>query len=104
MTLQDQVISLESAKRLKELGVAQKSIFYWELFLKTKPTLVFVPRGMIIEAGDNEYVSAFTCSELGELLPKTIKAIKGINYPKHILREEDKEIVEWHLESRNGGL
>jgi len=32
MKLEDQVCSLELAKRLKELGVEQESLFYWGLF------------------------------------------------------------------------
>ena len=29
MKLEDQVVSLELAKKLKELGVKQESLFYW---------------------------------------------------------------------------
>ena len=32
MKLEDQVCSLELAKKLKELGVKQDSLFYWNLY------------------------------------------------------------------------
>lgn len=64
MKLQDQVCTLEQAKRLRELGVTQYSFFWW------------------IKEGGNEYLllhygmtanrtgfSAYTVAELGEMLP-----------------------------------
>lgn len=64
MKLKHQVTSLKLSKKLKELGVKQESLFewvntnlgkwkilgHWEMFPDVK-------------------VSAFTCSELGEMLP-----------------------------------
>lgn len=70
MTLEQQVCSLELAKKLKELRCKQKSLFYWVKFknkwiindaitslkdLKTNPNL--------------EFYSAYTVAELGEMLP-----------------------------------
>ena len=81
MELSQQVVSLEIARRLKELGVPQKSLFYWarsgEHFCQTDK----------VEAGEASIVSekppydfpfeclgsAFSCSELGEILPKGIE-------------------------------
>lgn len=63
MKLNEQIVSLELAKRLKELGVEQESLFMWN------------------QQGDLEYTdpktwvgyttdtSAFTVAELGEMLP-----------------------------------
>jgi|TARA_R100001530_G_scaffold135693_1_gene113566 hypothetical protein len=68
MKLEDQVVSLELAKKLKELKVKQESLWYhyrigdkWGIKL-TKPT---------IENEHSEFYSAFTVSELGEILPET---------------------------------
>jgi len=75
MKLTDQVCSLELAKKLKELGVAQKSYFYWytdgrNTCVETKTDYV---RGVYGYGGDKDAVySAFTVSELGEFLPDHI--------------------------------
>lgn len=87
MKLEDQVTSLELSKRLKELGVKQESLLWWiewgddievcdeeyiefheksdyprVVFCHTcKPELGVPPKSNI--------VSAFTASELGEMLP-----------------------------------
>lgn len=70
MKIEQQVVSLELAKKLKELGVKQVSLFYW----------VYVNHGGYweIDAGINDYhhfplndgtdCSAFTVAELGEML------------------------------------
>jgi len=57
--LEKQCVSLELAKRLKELGVSQVSIFYWD---KTGTWVNFSP-----SVGNGEY-SAFTVAELGNIL------------------------------------
>lgn len=42
MRLEDQVISLESAKRLKELGIEHKSLFVWvSHFFALEPYLLY---------------------------------------------------------------
>jgi hypothetical protein len=55
MKIEPQVTSLELSKRLRELGVKQESLFYWG----DKPS-------------DIECYSAFTASELLDLLPSFI--------------------------------
>ena len=74
MKLKDQVCSLESAKRLKELGIEQDSIFCYfhcsddsfELDYNTwKKTEIF----------PHEYISAFTVAELGEFLPPELDGL-----------------------------
>lgn len=88
MKLSDQVVSLELAKRLKELGVRQLSIFWWmEVGEKYIKTLAEFPRsGALLGDGspiliadgahapvqyEHEY-AAFTVAELGEMLPPLI--------------------------------
>lgn len=77
MKLKEQVCSLKLAKQLKELGVKQKSLFYWgddswkkdcELTNKIKYHIYF--RDAPYKKGEyNPDPSAFTVAELGEMLP-----------------------------------
>lgn len=72
--LEQQVVSLELAKRLKELNVKQESYFYWNtdkafigednMYVVQKKDCRSVKDGYSID----EY-SAFTVAELGEMLP-----------------------------------
>lgn len=74
MKLEDQVCSLEPAKRLKELGVKQESYFYWNCF--TPPTGSLSPYEEIQDhkhSQATEHFSAFTVAELGEMLPTFYK-------------------------------
>lgn len=66
MKVEEQVCSLIQAKKLKELGIEQNSLFYW------------IDRGndsKVLYGQNVEFlnslpiVSAFTVAELGELLP-----------------------------------
>lgn len=81
MTLENQVTSLEISKRLKELGVKQKSIFgwynrkkvdgkggefdSWEIYLNDDPTVEY----------EIPFYSAFTVAELIELLGNKLGVI-----------------------------
>lgn len=75
MKLEHQVVSLDLAKRLKELGVEQESLFVW---LQRKPeTADEEPQWYLKHNGDwpvgmkvYNYAFAFTVAELGEILPK----------------------------------
>jgi len=77
MKLEQQVVSLELAKQLKELGVPQDSHFRWAVVESS-----INPRNYIL-LDFNDYMgnfynpvytwySAFTVAELGEMLPKQI--------------------------------
>lgn len=73
LKLEDQCCSLESSKRLKELGCPQESLFYWRKY-----------QNWLIDLGTNcpgewgwtdeevDETSAYTTAELGELLPEMI--------------------------------
>jgi hypothetical protein len=65
MKLENQVCSLELAKRLKELGVKQDSLFCWT----TDLDIEFLPTDI---RNDHVVIAAFTVAELGEMLPKEI--------------------------------
>lgn len=90
MKLEQQVCSLEFAKKLKELGVKQESLFYWQASKRKMKDYIaegkWVPRdysliprreGYISDIagayGYNRYISAFTVAELGEMLPSSIE-------------------------------
>jgi hypothetical protein len=74
MKLDDQVCSIELAKRLKELGVPQESIFYWEYYNEQCYAVKYFPY-CIVPDDNNKFklYSAFTVAELGEMLPGSIK-------------------------------
>ncbi len=79
MKLENQVTSLEISKKLKELDVKQESYFYWIDIVgyeNRKVHLGQYPKGWIDKGGtldsywgSDDYVSAFTVAELGEMLP-----------------------------------
>jgi len=83
MKLEDQVCSLELAKRLKELGVKQESYFYW---ISDEDENFVVPTGTYdwgdwpgYEKFEPKY-SAFTVAELGEMLPVCVGDITGDHF------------------------
>lgn len=79
MKLEQQVCSLEYAKRLKELGVKQESIFVWEYYNEEFYGVNFLPLAIIPNNFDNfENYSAFTVAELCEILPA-----KHLNFYKN---------------------
>ena len=69
MNLKQQVVSLDIAKRLKELGVKQKSLFHWNEGDGTENELEYIPE---FANKTHELISAFTVAELGNLLPEEI--------------------------------
>jgi hypothetical protein len=73
MNLKDQVVSHELAKRLKELGVPQESLWWW-----IRHSMSSYGYGIELKFKDSinimhheDRVSAFTCAELEELLKNT---------------------------------
>lgn len=84
MKLSEQVVSLELAKRLKELGVKQEALYYWEHNCSVSDdewTLSALDwhDSLTGEWDDchslagNEHYAAFTVAELGEMLPMNVK-------------------------------
>lgn len=91
MRLENQVTSLETSKKLKELGVEQESIFFWiQTYDSTlapilNHSIARTPdvRGdlYLVDKSPNERnYSAFTTSELAEMLPEIIKLNDVINW------------------------
>lgn len=74
MKLENHVVSLELAQKLKSLGVKQESLFYWgqrKSPLRPVPPVYYSPDLFFgdKEAGLFVLASAFTVAELGEMLP-----------------------------------
>ena len=85
MKLEQQVVSLELSKQLKELGVKQESLWYWfeiygrqwkksvEYEIHTKNDVDKYRRFITTPLDNLSIYSAFTVAELGEMLPTVIK-------------------------------
>ena len=71
MNIEQQVCSLELAKRLKELGVKQDSYFWWvnPEMTENNATQLLADDDRFINCHPDLYLSAFTVAELGEMLP-----------------------------------
>lgn len=83
MTLENQVTSLKLSKRLKELGVKQESLFYWEWQEGNDYDgwNLQYPLDGDVAADNKRYLSAFTVAELGEMLPSIVDG-KFFQYDK----------------------
>lgn len=67
MKLENQVVSLELAKKLKELGVKQESLYNW---LVASDGARLMKNPVLDTYRYFEQSSAFTVAELGEMLPR----------------------------------
>ena len=87
MKLEQQVCSLELAKRLKELGVKQESLFgytdYGSLVSYILTDYVPEPR----------YYAAFTVAELGEMMPLVWMQTKSIGRYRILWWKESPEKI-----------
>jgi len=95
MKIEDQVCSLELAKKLKELGVKQESLFYWQQSyqeMKGGQTASFFEITQVKKESKKGMMcfSAFTVAELGEMLPKNYVVIK-----------KEKGFESWKLDTKN---
>jgi hypothetical protein len=87
MNIKDQCCSLELAKKLKNLGVRQESYFYWCLSKKEGngglPVFYQLADINRLEKScfwPEDKISAFTSSELGDMLPCTINVMDGADF------------------------
>lgn len=112
MNLEQQVCSLESAKRLKELGVEQSSYFWWELEHSLERTFIqhcrakIVPRSYYDGTSPKDgFVSAFTVAELGEILPRKLeKKARATDYfCDYVLEPYKLESGAWELAYSGSG-
>ena len=77
MKLEQQVTSLELSKKLRALGVKQKSIWYWKFQGEDKWKIKFKDCIDIRYEHSNNFYSAFTVSEIFPLLEQDITIPKG---------------------------
>ena len=83
MKLEQQVTSLKLSQKLKELGVKQESLYWWnedkKLYLRFDKAMVSVEQQVLMKKsvfGDSDWYSAFTVAELGEMLPEHMRSWK----------------------------
>jgi hypothetical protein len=96
MTLDKLVTSLELSKELKELGVKQDGIFYWD---DRQKKVCLSNWGEPGDLGKYPLIqsfcfSAFTSGELGDILPSTIEADEGMKFDLNIWKDR----VFWNVD------
>lgn len=103
MKLENQVISLDLAKRLKELGVKQGSFWYWcKIAILTGHQESVSHEWQLLARGGQglEYSSAFTVAELGEMLPEELV----IDGEWSTFLETAKAEKAWHVYYHNDDM
>lgn len=94
MTLEQQCVSFELAKRLKGLGVKQESVFWWVEYTDGhgEKEMWHVQHN---HTGYKQYFSAFTVAELGSILE--------LNHANCCYCHTDKGwLVQWYDDYGNG--
>ncbi len=99
MNLEQQVCSLDLAKRLKELGVKQEGQFFWQGYLHSGHTIELVQFGKV--DGNYDYCAAFTVAELGEMLPPEINWGQGFKSLQILLLSDQPR--KWDVRYYLGG-
>jgi hypothetical protein len=69
MKLEDQVVSLELAQEMKEMGAKQDSIWYWTWVNWNEETEWVLISQYRVAKTDRETFPAYTMAELCEMLP-----------------------------------
>ncbi len=94
------VCNKDLAKRIKELGVKQDSLWAWERFNTGEDDLSLQMGSK--NQSENEYYSAFTVAELGELLEhytSYIHFMPNWKYHSWKVQLENKEIARTYTEA-----
>ncbi len=100
MLLEKQVVSLELAKKLKDLGVKQESLFYWNrpIFKENLSDMDELKYQSFYEENNGKgwyHYSAYTVAELGEILPICFEIDEVYH---HLVCEPcDKGIRRWDI-------
>ena len=106
MKLENQVCSLELAKRLKELGVKQESLYYWSLCQGCVKE--YGAKGIKVDyelgdSGHGDKWSAFTVAELGEMLPVKFFDKEYDEEMYTVFSKNDDEWITYYVYSEEGG-
>lgn len=119
MELKEQVASLELSKKMKELGFPQESLFYWvnrgggfqlqytEVLTdcayddEKNGTRKDWAINYMKKFGNENYYSAYTVAELGEMLPKTIDIGKNEGYLSILPQNKNswRIVYDWNIDS-----
>ena len=84
LPLEQQVCSLDLAKRLKELGVKQESQFWWDKDDTGEYTQLIIAFNFNSRNANlkvfrtDDAISAFTVAELGEMLRRALKPLNEL--------------------------
>jgi len=92
MKLENQVVSLELAQKMKELGFEQDSLFYWKEQMTGSDVAIIQAENPADDDYKNFY-SAYTVAELGEMLPSTVYTRTYLR-KNHPTNEENKDYIE----------
>ncbi len=105
MTLENQVVSLDLSKRLKELGFKQESLFYYiNGILRLEEYTGEVEHlfwGNEHNNTKHTIYSAYTVAELGEMLPKNTSCFKEPvdNYQWVCTRNEPRVMLSFRADT-----
>ena len=105
MKLEDQVVSLDLAKKLKELGVKQDSHFHWKRDESGDGPYLVASNTRYISTAGTILASAFTVAELGEMLPRILfrqKRTYELALGKKLRNDNEEWSCRYECES-NGG-
>ncbi len=95
MNLEQQVVSLELAKRMKELGFKQESLFEWI-------SIPYLDKWEVSKRWGNRIgPSAYTVAELGEFLPFCIDS-NDYTYQYETAKTEKDDLTEHSLYYTDG--
>lgn len=91
MQIEKQVISLETAKKLKELGIEKESLFYWQL---NEANPYYIPKIPVYGNPRDKNLfaipfPAYTSAELGEMLYKVWPEKKPLLFQEFYSHELD---------------
>lgn len=100
MKMQDQVCSLELAKKLCELDVEQNSYMQWWLYDDNWPHVI-IPHLMVPRPRSGRVYSAFTAAELGELLPNIVTFKHGAPFNNFRLVINKFYIIDKSVKTNN---
>jgi len=83
--IENQVCTFEQAKKFTEWGIELQSYFVW---LRTKPSdkspiyiYKIYPRWLAEQENDSMYLNAYSCAELGTMLPDSLVRKEDNFYP-----------------------